>query len=88
MGDRPDAYRHWESIGLGTVPISNCPAVYQQLFGKNMVFLAETTMLELLNNPDPLKLAAFEFSNNKDIVCAGYWVRVIEETKLASFAVA
>lgn len=23
-GDRPDCYRHWEAIGLGTIPICNC----------------------------------------------------------------
>lgn len=41
-GDRPDCYRHWEAIGLGTLPISNVPWYpFEPLFGSSMVFVPE-----------------------------------------------
>ena len=63
VGDRPDTYRHWESIGLGTMPICNCPASYHSLFGQNMIYIqiddiksfvkvANITLMKLWVPPD------------------------------------
>lgn len=41
MGDRPDTYRHWESIGLGAVPVCNCPKTYYNIFADNMLYIQE-----------------------------------------------
>lgn len=48
MGDRADAYRHWEAIGLGTFPICNCPFAFRQLFGDSTVFSDKDSMLGLI----------------------------------------
>jgi len=31
-GDRPDTYRHWECIALGTIPVSQLPRSFAELF--------------------------------------------------------
>lgn len=36
-GDRMDTYRHWESVALGAVPVSNLPLPLSGLFGECMV---------------------------------------------------
>ena len=36
-GDRMDTYRHWESVALGAIPISNLPAQFSALFGEGML---------------------------------------------------
>lgn len=38
-GDRPDTYRHWESIALGAVPVGVMGKPLRELFGENMFFL-------------------------------------------------
>lgn len=35
-GDRMDTYRHWESVALGAIPVSNLPAPLSGLFGAGM----------------------------------------------------
>jgi len=41
-GDRPDTYRHWEAIGLGTLPIANINrTLYGSLFGDDMVYMED-----------------------------------------------
>lgn len=58
-GDRPDTYRHWESIALGAVPISVRGQGMERLFGDSMVFhkklvaseYKKTSPLQFLPNP-------------------------------------
>jgi hypothetical protein len=35
-GDRKDTYRHWESVALGAIPVSNLPPPLSLLFGTGM----------------------------------------------------
>lgn len=35
-GDRMDTYRHWESVALGAIPVSNLPLPLSGLFGEGM----------------------------------------------------
>ena len=37
VGDRADTYRHMEAIGLGTVPICNCPETVAAIYGGSML---------------------------------------------------
>jgi len=64
-GDRPDCYRHWESIIFGAIPICNChPAIpsfvekennrtkntpHNTWFGKNLISLTTNQTVEVLN---------------------------------------
>jgi hypothetical protein len=39
-GDRMDTYRHWESIALGAIPVSNLPRGFADLFGTHTMGVA------------------------------------------------
>lgn len=80
-GDRSDCYRHWECIGLGTIPISNIDHVlYSPLFGHNMVFVPNTTdMLPLLSNAS--KLEAWYKLPDRHLVSTLYWSEKIYTLK-------
>jgi hypothetical protein len=38
-GDRPDTYRHWESIALGSIPISVLPKNFKKLFNQSALLV-------------------------------------------------
>jgi hypothetical protein len=68
-GDRDDCYRHYEAIGLNTVPISNIGFLYKRIFGKNMIYLTESELLESVN-----KKSGFNFKGtNRDLITCSYW---------------
>lgn len=41
QGDRPDTYRHWESILLGSYPVTTLPPQYRGIFEESMVFTTD-----------------------------------------------
>ena len=48
IGDRDDCYRHYESIGLQTIPISNVSDYYRPIFKDNMWYCSIEDMKEIL----------------------------------------
>lgn len=72
-GDRDDTYRHYESIGLGTIPIANVGENYKHIFGDSMYYVNSTKeMVELLENKKPLENKYKE--PNRNIILTDYWV--------------
>ncbi len=71
IGDRPDTYRHWESIALGTVPICNCPDEFKDLFKGNGIVASKQEMLKWMSDSSELENRRIEFSPN--ILSAGFW---------------
>jgi hypothetical protein len=72
-GDRPECYRHYEAIGLGTMPITQLhPHLYRHLSG-NVVFnetkwnLTELEM-KLPTNPNV----------NRRLIYEEYWMEYVE----------
>jgi hypothetical protein len=72
-GDRPECYRHYEAIGLGTMPITQLhPHLYRHLSG-NVVFnqtkwnMTELEM-KLPTNPDV----------NRRLLYEEYWMEYVE----------
>jgi hypothetical protein len=57
-GDRPDTYRHWEIISLGSIVVSKLPLKFKSLFN-NSVFL-----LPSYNNILELELPSDSFPNS------------------------
>lgn len=55
-GDRPDTYRHWECIALGSVPVSNLEAELTPLFLNNMRYIRSVS--EALRLESPTELAS------------------------------
>lgn len=69
IGDRDDCYRHYECIGLGTVPISNVGETYKCIFGENMYYCDIDSMVTILNSD------AIDCSYsipNRDLICYDY----------------
>ena len=73
-GDRDDCYRHYEAIGLGTIPISNVNELYKNIFTTNMIYSNINEMANMLNE-DNLNLIYKE--PNKDLICYEYWKDIV-----------
>lgn len=80
-GDRPECYRHWESIGLGTIPISDLDAtLYGHMFHGSMKFVDNTTsMLKFMANGTMNEYTTALHKNylapKRDIITLSYWVQ-------------
>lgn len=69
-GDRDDCYRHYECIGLKTIPISNVRDDYKEIFESNMIYLKEAEMAKLI------KIGNFIYpysAPNRDMLTTIYW---------------
>lgn len=70
-GDRQDCYRHYECIGLGSIPISNISIHYKNIF-YDSIYLTDTKNLVAIagyNNIDQLDYK----SPNRDMICSEYY---------------
>lgn len=70
IGDRDDCYRHYEAIGLGTIPISNVNPLYKNIFGSNMYYCDIDEMLKILSQN---KVNHTYTEPNKDLICFEYY---------------
>lgn len=75
IGDRNETYRHWESIGLGTIPIANVGELYKDLFKDNMIYVKSSE--EMLNFYVEQKNLEYKIPN-KDFICLNYWIDYIK----------
>jgi hypothetical protein len=66
-------HRHWESVALGTIPISNVEEkFYRPFFGDSMLYMSVTSdMVPLITNCGPL--AAKYWTPNRALVSTAYW---------------
>jgi hypothetical protein len=76
IGDRNDCYRHYEAIGLGTIPVSNVNELYKNIFTNNMVYNNIDEMANMLNDNN-LDLVYTE--PNKDLICYEYWKDIVHK---------
>lgn len=66
-GDRDDCYRHYECIGLNSIPISNIS--YKEIFDNNMITLDVNDILKVIDNEK-----VFDYHPpNRDIITIEYW---------------
>ena len=80
IGDRHDCFRHYEAIGLGTVPISNVGKYYKPIFTDSMIYVSDVK-LEGLANGEALNEEYKE--PNKDLICLEYHKKkVLEDVAL------
>jgi hypothetical protein len=77
VGDRPDTYRHWELIGLGVVPISNCPAHYVKLFKGNMIFVRDGQIEDFARLTND-SLAKISLRVDRRLVLMAFWKRLLQ----------
>ncbi len=77
-GDRDDCYRHYECIGLNTLPISNINNIYKSIFDDNMIYSNEEEMVDIVNNNS----VNYQYKKpNRDILTIEYWMLKINEKK-------
>tara|TARA_Y100001933_G_C19007889_1_gene567392 strand:+ start:139 stop:1278 length:1140 start_codon:yes stop_codon:yes gene_type:complete len=75
-GDREDCYRHYEAIGLGTIPISNISKKYKSIFQKNMIFMEDRNIIKTIKSNN---LNVKYKLPNKDILLISYWINKINK---------
>lgn len=75
-GDRDDCYRHYECIGLNTIPVSNINDGYKDIFGDNMVYSDAEEMINMINN----NIVSYNYKPpDRDILNISYWVCKISQ---------
>lgn len=81
VGDRPDCYRHWEAIGLGTIPICNCPAIFNTLFHDSMLYVADGDYKLMLGMSS--KWATSVYHNpDRRLILTQHWRKHFEHLKI------
>jgi hypothetical protein len=74
-GDREDCHRHYECIGLGTIPVANINSIYKDIFEDNIIFSTPEQMIRMLETK---QLPPYK-PPNKDILTLSYWKNKIKE---------
>lgn len=75
-GDRDDCYRHYECIGLNTIPISNISPLFKSIFEDSMIFSNAEDMISMLENNN----TNIEYKPpNRDIITVEYWRNKVNE---------
>lgn len=67
-GDRDDTYRHYECIGLNSIPIANIN--YKDIFENSMIYSDINDIIKIINEK---KVEYNENYINKDILLINYW---------------
>jgi len=73
IGDRDDCYRHYECIGLKTIPISNVGEYYKPIFQENMHYCPIEEMIKAIQTnhvnyeykPPDQNLISFQYHKDK-----------------------
>ena len=66
-GDRPDTYRHWETLASGAIPVLVDQASFQKLFGESALYVEDFSQ-----NSIELVLT-MKHQMNSDLVKVSYW---------------
>ena len=74
-GDRPDTFRHWESVALGAIPVSTLPTSFQELFGDSLILV-----------DDLVAHATGPFDSSREeadraLATVDYWRQVIDQAR-------
>lgn len=75
-GDRDDCYRHYEAIGLETIPISNINKNYYDIFGESMYITDEENVYKIAKSK---KCDKKYLKPNKNIIYLDYWKKKIDD---------
>lgn len=68
-GDRPECYRHYQAIGLGTMPLTELDPVLFHHFGANVVFnVSDWNVTALEERLDPAPVV------NRNLIREAYWM--------------
>lgn len=75
-GDRNDCFRHYEAIGLNTIPVSDISGGYIHIFEDNMIYSNLSEMVKMIQE----NKVNYEYKKpNRDILTIKYWKQKINE---------
>jgi hypothetical protein len=74
-GDRPDCYRHYEAIGMGSMPITELNDDEYEHFGHNVIYATKDWDLATLQRTLPERMNV-----NRKLVFEEYWMEYMERT--------
>jgi len=73
-GDRPDTYRHWETVVSGAIPMCEDISMFRELFINRACYLSDFSH-ESVFSDKPI------MSNfNKNVALVGYWKQIMDES--------
>jgi len=78
-GDRDDCHRHYESIGLGAIPISNIGDTYLPIFQNDSIILATVDEMVRIYTNQQLPPQIEYQKPNADILTTNYWIDKINQ---------
>jgi hypothetical protein len=76
-GDGPDTFRHWESIAMGAIPVSQLPVTFKKLFGDSIILVDDL----VANAQGPFSSARAKA--DRALATVDYWRKVIDGAKRA-----
>jgi hypothetical protein len=74
-GDRPDTYRHWEVVALGSIVVSKLPPNFSELFGNSLLNLVDLS--QFMNGID----GSVSCEPNPNLATMNYWANEIKLAK-------
>jgi len=75
-GDRDDCFRHYESIGLNAIPVSNITGGYKEIFGENMIYSNAEEMINMIQT----NCVVYEYKKpNRELLTISYWSDKMKE---------
>ncbi len=74
-GDRPDTFRHWEILALGSNPVSKLPKSFGNLFGNSAV------LLQSYDNIQAIKILDESCVPNRSLASLEFWRNLVIDTK-------
>ncbi len=66
-GDRPDTYRHWETLACGAIPVCLDHANFRKLFGESAVYVKQ------FDEASIFKALQADHKYNKSLINVDYW---------------
>jgi hypothetical protein len=90
VGDRDDCFRHYETIGLNSIPISDVSDCYKNIFNDNMVYKKPESIVKILNNninnnitvehenDEKTRLQLKYKKPNRNLLMISYWHNIIK----------
>ena len=75
-GDRDDCHRHYECIGLNSIPVSNINGEYKDIFKENMLYSNAEEMIDMVNSG----VVNYEYKiPDRNILTIAYWELKIKQ---------
>ncbi len=74
-GDRPDTYRHWETLACGAIPICLDHANFRRLFGQSAVYVNQFDEASINN------VGQAETKYNPKLIAVSYWRERIKQSE-------